>query len=361
MAPPQPTFKPLHPPGPRLVRTRTYSALQLFQLFFTNSVIQTILQNTNDFGSVHHSTPSSPWTDLILQDMFSFMALVIFMGVVECSAFSDYWRGGKLYSFPFPRRVMTSKKFFRMCEALHLSSSEVNAVNKQRRGTAAFDRLGKIKPLYEELRDACRRNYHPCQEIAIDKKTVAFKAGVGLKENMKKKPDRWGYKLFVLADSKNGYTWDFFVSRGNSGSWLAYESVAELIDTRTLGTGYKLFVDHFYTSPVLFQALLQKKIWACGTIQTNTTGFPQTEDNSLDSESPRGSLRWIREDSLLFVQWRSTKDVMMCSTLHAAHAQDSVRTGFKGADEYLAPPAMKDYNRYVLYYKLCLKCSNMSV
>ncbi len=358
VTPPQPTFRHTNSPGPKLIRTATYTVLQLYQLFFTNSLLQTIIQNTNDYGSIHHTKPSNPWIDVTLQDMFAFMAMVIYMGLVKLPAITDYWRGGNLYNLPFPKKLITGKKFLRICWSLHLSSLVDDAANEQKRGTAGFDRLCKIKPLYTEMRDACKTNYHPGQEISIDERMVASKARIGLKQYMKNKPVRWGYKLFVLADSSNGYTWDFFVyegkMHGNSGKGLSYESVMELMDTRLLGTGYKLFVDNFYTSPSLFCDLLQKKIWACGTIRTNRIGFPKTKINYLDSKSPRGSIRWIRKNSLLFVQWRDTRDVFMCSTLHTAHAGDTVQRRVKDADGHWVlkdisiPPTVKEYNRYVL-------------
>ncbi|KAJ8367578.1 hypothetical protein AAFF_G00314670 [Aldrovandia affinis] len=355
ITPPQPTFRPTRTPGPQLIGVATYTALQLFQLFFTNSVLQTIIQNTNEYASTHYSTPSKQWIDVTLQDMFTFMSLVIYMGLVKCSAFPDYWRGGDLYSLPFPSRVMTGQRFSMILRALHLSSSVEDAANEKRRGTAAFDRLSAIKPLYEEIREACKRNYHPSQTIAIDERMVASKARIGLKQYMRDKPVRWGYKLFVLADSSNGYTWDFFVYEGKlqgaSGKGLSYDSVMELVDTPLLGTGYKLFVDNFYTSPTLFRDLLQKRIWACGTIRTNRIGFPKTKVNSLSSNSPRGSIRWIRKDSVLFVQWRDTRDVFLCSTLHTAHGEDTVRRRIKGADgqwafkDVTVPPVVKEYNQ----------------
>ncbi|XP_031159986.1 piggyBac transposable element-derived protein 4-like [Sander lucioperca] len=125
----------------------------------------------------------------------------------------------------------------------------------------------------------------------------------------------------------------------------------ELIDVQLLGTGYKVFVDNFYTSPILFRDLLLKRIWACGTIRTNRIGFPRSKVNILVSKSPRGSIRWIRNDSLLFVQWRDTRDVFLCSTLHTAHAEDTVQRRVKAADgqwqlkDVSVPPVVQDYNR----------------
>ncbi|XP_047431485.1 piggyBac transposable element-derived protein 4 [Mugil cephalus] len=357
ITPPQPTFRPVHPPGTKLISTGSYTALHLFQLFMTNSVLQTIVRNTNEYGSKCLSSPSTPWTDLNVQDLYCFIAIIIYMGLVKCNKQTDYWRGGKLYSLSFPKKVMPGKKFLRICRSLHLSNSVDDAANNEKKGTATYDRLGKIKPLYDHMRQVCRQNYHPKQNISVDERMVASKARTGLKQYVKRKPVRWGYKLFVLADSESGYTWNFLVYEGKlhktTGKGLSYEAVMELVDTRLLGTGYKLFVDNFYTSPTLFRDLLQKEIWACGTMSNPCRariGCPQTQENSLPSRAPRGSIRWIRKDSLLFVQWKDTRDVWMCSSFHTAHGTDTVQRRVKGADgqwekkDIPIPPAVKDYN-----------------
>jgi len=53
------------------------------------------------------------------------------------------------------------------------------------------------------------------------------------------------------------------------------------------GTGYKLYVEKsYYTSIMLFQHLLEKRIFACGTIRNNRTGFPRTTENKLSKKAP---------------------------------------------------------------------------
>ncbi len=161
------------------------------------------------------------------------------MGLLKCFSLTDYWKKSNLYSLPYPARIMTGKKFFSMCAGLHISDPKVDAENDKKRGTPEYDRLCKIKPLYQDIRDACRASFHPAQNISIDERMVASKAKNGLKQYMKNKPTKWGYKLFVLADSLCGYTWDFFIYQGKANledsKGISYDSVMILANERLLG------------------------------------------------------------------------------------------------------------------------------
>lgn len=153
--------------------TAAYSALKLLQLFFTNTVLQTIVCNTNQHGRALHSSPSKPWVYITLQDMFSILSVVLYMGFVKCPDLADYWQPDGIFSLSFPRSLMSEENWLRIFQALHLSSVEDDAANKKNKQTPAFDELGKIKPLYE-MTEACRRNYHPSQEISIDERRSVF-------------------------------------------------------------------------------------------------------------------------------------------------------------------------------------------
>lgn len=171
--PPQPVFRPAHTPGPQLLLTASYTALQLFQLFFSTSVLQTIVQNTNAYGARIHQGRDKPWHNISGEDFKSYLALVVYMGLVKVSTLIDYWRRSRMYSFLFPAQIMSCRKFLTITNALHLSNPQDDEENEKRKGTAAYDRLGEIKPLYNNIRDACKTFFHANQNISIDERTQA--------------------------------------------------------------------------------------------------------------------------------------------------------------------------------------------
>ena len=51
------------------------------------------------------------------------------------------------------------------------------------------------------------------EHLCIDEQIIPFKGHSSLKQYVPKKPHKWGYKLFVLADHK-GFVHDFFPYTG---------------------------------------------------------------------------------------------------------------------------------------------------
>ncbi|XP_056092191.1 piggyBac transposable element-derived protein 4-like isoform X2 [Rhinichthys klamathensis goyatoka] len=327
-------FTPVQEPGPKFLPSWCSNPLQFFQLLFSKTMLQTIVEHTNDYGAKCQERKGKVWENICQNDLKSYIALVIYMSMFKCSSLTDYWSVSQHFSLSFPAKVMSYQKFLSISKALHLSDSREDEKNRVRRGTAAFERLGKIQPLYQVIREACKTFFHPFQRITIVERMVTSQARTGLKRCMKNESPNMGYKLFALTDCTSGYTWDFFIYEGKSCSsqseGLSYESVMALVDENMLGSGYKLFVDKFYTSPTLFSDLLCKKVWACGPVWANRAGFPKTTVNRLSRTAPRGTMRWIRDDELLFVEWKDSKEVQMCSTFHKAYEGDTVQKKVKG-------------------------------
>ncbi|XP_026123350.1 piggyBac transposable element-derived protein 4 isoform X3 [Carassius auratus] len=349
-------FTPVQEPGAQILSNRCTSPLQYFQLLFPKKMWQTIVDHTNDYGAKCQGRKGKVWEYICQKDFKSYIALVIYMGMFRCSSLTDYWSESEHFSLSFPAKIMSYKKFLSISKALHLSDKKEDEKNSFRKGTTGYERLGKIQPLYQVIREACKTFFHPFQNITIIERMVASQEKPVLKRSVKNKSPNMGYKLFALTDCTCGYTWDFFIYEGKSCAsqnvGLSYESVMALVDENMLGSGYKLFVDKFYTSPTLFRDLLYKKIWACGPIWANRKGFPKTVVDRLSKNAPRGTMRWIRDDSLLFVEWKDSQEVQMCSTFHKAYEGDTVQRKVKGNAhrtlvEVPIPAVVLDYNRNV--------------
>ena len=90
---------------------------------------------------------------------------------------------------------------------------------------------------------------------------------------------KWGFKVWVVADI-SGYTFDFNIYTGRSSTnsseqGLSFNVVMELVAPFQF-QGYELFIDNFYSSPSLFDALLKVGIRATGTLHTNRAGVPDS-------------------------------------------------------------------------------------
>ncbi|KAK5931501.1 hypothetical protein CesoFtcFv8_000216 [Champsocephalus esox] len=346
---------PARVPGPALDPLAAWSPLSLFRMFFSSSVVQRLVDNTNA-NALKRSQAGKKyvWKVLTVTDFYVFLAIIIFSGLVHVHHRSDYWRRKWPYNFQFPADRMSRARFEAILWSLHMSDPEEDKENERKRDTAEYDRLFKIKPLYTDIVAACKAHFQPHRNISIDERMVASKARISKKQYAKDKPIKWGYKLFVLADSSTAYTWNFFVYTGKSeslaGPGLSYSSVMDLLPLPLLGRGYTLFVDSFYTSPALFEELSTKDIGCCGTIRKNKMEFPRTELNDLPKKAERGDLRWIRRGELLFVKWMDTREVSVCSTVHEAFSGQTVQRKVKQAGVWQTktvpvPDAMLDYSR----------------
>ncbi|KAM9428372.1 piggyBac transposable element-derived protein 4-like isoform 1-T1 [Salvelinus alpinus] len=348
-------FEPARTPGPQLDTSKNYTVLELFQLFFSNDIVDTLCSNTNKNAKRRQEHGiKEPWKPVSVEEMYKYLSIVIYMGLLNVHTVSDYWNRNRIYCLPFCCTVMTMTRFRAITYSLHMSDPAEDEENDKKKGTAGYDRLMRIKPLKDQILDACRAFYHPFQNLSIDERMVHSKARHSLKQYIKSKPYRYGFKLYVLADSRNGYTCDFNVfmtkNPSASGKGESYDVAMNLLKVPYLGTGYHIYVDNFFTSTTFFRDLYKMKLGACGTIREIRVGI---RENSMPARAEKGTIRWLRDGELLFTKWMGAQPVTMCTTIHKAFAGEQVKirkqskNGSWTTQCIPVPEAIKPYNKYM--------------
>jgi len=361
---PLPPFTPTRPTGihfgrPHLRGTMT-KEVEFFSLFFTNEMIDEICAHTNSYANqqiiegTHESYTQSDgsWKDTTRDEIKSLIALLIYCGLVQVGNVERYWSTKSLYNGLWARDIMARIRFKALMSLLHVVDPGAETPG---------DKLRKVESFINYFKSRCIDLYQPRQQLAIDERMVKSRHRSGIRQYIKDKPTKWGIKLWVLADSSNGYTIDFNVYIGRaavgevSANGLGYDVVVKLMQP-FLNQGYHLYIDNFYTSSVLLKYLFDQGVPCTGTIRENSRGFPANMKNgkqwSKASNVERGSMRWERDPPVLALQWLDNKVVSMLTTIENANDSLQVRRKTRTAGVWRTrfiqqPQAIATYNQYM--------------
>ena len=326
-----------------------------FKLIFCDEIMRKICEFTNVYADKMKDTKKymhTNWKDLTIQELYTFFALLMYMSIMQAPAVEHYWSTKVLFHGLWARAFMSKFRFKQI--QCFLKVSDINKEIKS-------DKLSKVRFMHEFVRRKCMKFWQPLENISVDERMVQNKGRYAFRQFMKDKPTKWGMKIWVLADSSNGYTYNYEVYTGRvvdqenkSQNGLAYDVVMGLCKS-VFGQGYRLFMDNYYTSIKLFLALLQKKIVACGTILLNRKDIPVNFKNTkeFNKNSHRGSMRWIRIGNLGLIQWKDNKIVTVLTSIHKNLSERffcsrrvKIHNEFRKM-EVRQPGVVRDYNTHM--------------
>ena len=100
----------------------------------------------------------------------------------------------------FVSDVMTLKRYEKICQMLHFSNNE--DIQPEQNCTC------KIRPIRNHLNKALQHTLGPDLHQSIDERMVKFKGHNIMKQYIKNKPIKRGFKLWIQAGSSNGYIYE---------------------------------------------------------------------------------------------------------------------------------------------------------
>ena len=262
------------PAGPATEMDSSATAMDFFDITFGNDIMEMMMEQTNLYAQQNPPSARYRWYDTTVSKMYLFLGVIIAMGVHLLPSLADYWSSDSLLGVPGICLGMPIDRFKALLHCMHINDNS-KAVPRNQPG---YDRLHKIRPMIERLRQTWRTCYNPPREQSIDEAMVGFKGRNVMKQYMPMKPTKRGFKVWCRC-SPNGLTNDFEVYEGSTGQ-SRETSLSTAVVLRLAkdiyNKGHHLFFDNYFSSVDLAEELLKNKTYCCGTARSNRRLYPNS-------------------------------------------------------------------------------------
>jgi hypothetical protein len=355
-------IKMSEPQAPILLLPSSVNAqkpLNLFSLFFTDAIWDTIARNTNTYADRKRFgislTETRPWTPTHANEIHIFIGIIIYMGLFREPSIKGYWRqnpaDGPLHII---HEYISLIRFQQIKRYLHISPCYIGyphvpdpldkELDEAEEAKYDIEHLGKIwwrklEPLISEFRSASERYYQPSTNISIDELIIRCHGRSSHTYKMPNKPINQGYKLYALAD--HGYIWTFTPSSRALGL-LEVIKHKDLTQTGSMVLQllrrlhprldyYTIYLDNYFTSISLFDILRQRRIGACSTTRPKNAG-PDWPELLTRLKDEAYNLPWntiytipLEDKKVLCFAWQDNNIVLGMTTVHSIHRTEDLR------------------------------------
>lgn len=292
--------------------------VDFFELFFDDNLINTMLEETWRYSQqFFEQNPEAlsknyykAWNIEVLNpySLKAFFAGLLYMGLVKLPTIRHHWKNSDLYHSSL-KNVFSRDMFSLMLKFFHLANNELDNQS---------DKLFKIRNFVDDITEKFKKYFQPGKQIAIDEKMIKFTGRNKMKQFLKDKPTKWGFKVFVLADSVTGYVYALKIYEGkgkNSTKCLTSKVINFLIEGLQ-NKGHHLYMDSYYTNYDNIIELSKAMIGVTGTVKKTSKNLPNAFKNL--KKLPRGEYKSLKNGNILCIIWQDTKLVRMMSNIDSS-------------------------------------------
>ena len=122
---------------------------EIFFLFFTSSVLEHIVEQSNKYAAECLGERFDSWHALTLEELLAYLGFMPLMGLVELPSIYDYWKKDEIFHYSPVASRMSRDRFFELHRYLHFEDN--SALSPP--GSHDYDRLGKVGTIIGMLSD----------------------------------------------------------------------------------------------------------------------------------------------------------------------------------------------------------------
>lgn len=315
-----------HLPGVTSATKGLKSVVDIWNYFFDDEIITIIVENTNKvietISNNYDRSRNANSTNVL--EIRALLGLLYLSGVRKCNHLNarDLWRtdGTSLEIF---RLTMSNYRFQFLLQHVRFDDKATRADRLK------FDNLAPIRKLFDAFVIKCKNGYCLSEYVTIDEKLEAFRGNCRFRQYIPSKPNKYGIKIFALADAKLFYVsnLEIYVGTQPDGPYATDNRPALIVERMCqpiYGSKRNVTIDNWFTSKELVDKLLKEyKLTVVGTIRKNKKQLPIEFVNGKGREVNSSLFSFQENSTLVSYIPRKGKIVLLLSTLHNDDKIDS--------------------------------------
>ncbi|UYV70197.1 hypothetical protein LAZ67_7002153 [Cordylochernes scorpioides] len=312
-------------------------SIDIFNLFFTAAIIKQISEFTNakieEFRQRISDLTKSTYSNFTSEiEIRAFLGLLYLAGVYKSghenveSLFASDGTGRDIF-----RSVMSVKRFLFLLLCIRFDNFKTRC---------KVDRLLPIRDIFQTIIEKFQSCYTPAEYLTVDKMLVGFRGKCPFKIYIPSKPNKYGIKIVILADSRTHYMYNAMVYTGKSktpkSKELSLPTQIVLDISRPLWKSNRnITADNWFTSIELVDKLKEHGLTYLGTMRKNKPQIPPQFQPHPKRESGTSIFGFSGTKTLVSYVPKKRKSVILISSMHHDNKCDKT-TG--------KPDIIMDYN-----------------
>lgn len=313
------------------------SMVEMFEKMFPSEIVELTASETNRYANQKndHTFTTTP------DEIWKFIGLLILSGFNVRKHQRHYWEKADEVCCPVVQKAMSREHFKKLKSYFHFVNNDDIRANE----TNMKNRMFKLQPVIDTLNKAWMQFGTFETDVCIDEQMVPYYGHNSIKQFMKGKPVRYGYKIWMLCSS-SGYCYQFdiycgkksrpSVSDDHTDLPLGSKVVMDLLDCVPDKKAINVCFDNFFTSHHLLKLLREDDVQATGTARVDRMRLGSCA--LLTKDASRGDYVNYSDGDVNVVQWKDCKNVCVASNYEAVTPTGTCQRRIVGQKEKVSLP-----------------------
>jgi hypothetical protein len=280
--------------------------------FFRQFLPDSFLSDVSHKSKLYCIRKAAPEKQAVMSpdNILTSIGLMYLSGYMSPAQRPLWWENREDTEFLYVKKAMSSKTFNDVLRFTYFVEPEEFDIS---------DAFWKVRPLFDLINSTAKDLIEQPDFVCVDETIIRYFGHFPAKQTNREKPDRFGYKIWVLAARTGELLWcqpyaGLKTKIADVGLGQGPNVVYGLAEQYGLKEGTKLSCDNLFTSFDLCDHLAEKGLGVVGTVRQNRIcAVPIKAKKEADKELKRGEVETVYDSNVCLSVWKDSKPVYIAS------------------------------------------------